>query len=432
MGLLSDDIPYLSLRVIILAVTFCLSAFFSGSETALFSFQPHELKRMADSSGADRLIALLRSRPRRLLITILFCNMVVNVIFYSVSFLLIVDLEPRVGTTGSFLLGLVSLMAVVLGGEVVPKNTAVVIYRSFGRLCAVPLFFIQHALLIVVVPLEMVASGAVRLMGRGPERGLRAEELRQLVGLGTREGAFDKGAARMISEVIGLSDVQLKDMMVPRVEMACFDVQDPEDRLLELFRTSKHTMLPVYEGEVDNMLGVVHVKDVLYKEPGRPLRELVRPVPFLPETATVEGALSRLRREHRKTAFVVDEYGAVVGLVTLEDMMEEIVGDIADEYDVEQRPPVELRADGSVRLEGRLSLRAWQEIFGVELPQMRVTTLGGLVMRLLAKVPEVGDQVEYDGITFTVESVHGRRVRSVSMRVQPGGAAALRQGGGDA
>jgi len=411
-----------------MAITLFLSAFFSGSETALFSFQPHELKRMAEGTGADRLVAALRSRPRRLLITILFCNMVSNVIFYSVSFVVIVALQSRVGTTGSFLLGVGSLAAVVLCGEVIPKNTAVMVYRTFGRIAALPIYVLQHVLLVVLVPLEALADRIVSLFGRDPDHGLRAQELQQLVSLGAREGAFDTGAGRMLSDVIGISDVQLDELMVPRVEMVSFDLQDSPESLLELFRSAKHTLLPVYDGEVDNVLGVVHVKDVLYRDPQQPLRELVRPIPFLPETATVEEALTQCRRAQTKTAFVVDEYGAVVGLVTMEDLLEEIVGEMADEYDVEHHPPVELLSDGSIRLQGRLGLRTWEELFGVELPEMGVTTLGGLVMRLLSKVPEVGDRAEYEGIGFTVESVQGRRVGSVLMRVRPG----MAQNGGGA
>jgi putative hemolysin len=429
---LSGEIPYLPLRLCILAATLCLSAFFSGSETALFSFQPHELKRMAEGSRTDRLVAGLRERPRRLLTTILFCNMVVNVVFYSVSFLLIVQLDQQLGATGSFLLGAGSLAAVVICGEVVPKNTAVMVYRPFGRLAAFPIYLIQLTLLSIVLPLEALANWIVRLTGGGHDHGLRARELQQMVSLGTREGALDSGAGRMLSEVIGISDVQLNELMVPRVEMVSFDLQGPPEELLELFRRAKHTLLPVYDGEVDNVLGVVHVKDVLYRDPEQSLRELVRPIPFLPETATVEDALTQCKGEHTKTAFVVDEYGAVVGLVTMEDLLEEIVGEMNDEYDVEGRPPVELLSDGSVRLQGRLGLRTWEEMFGVELPEMGVTTLGGLVMRLLERVPEQGDEVEYEGIRFTVESVQGRRVATVRMRARPGMAQRAEEAAADA
>ena len=421
---LPGEIPYLSLRLLILAATFCLAAFFSAAETALFSFQPHELERMARGTGPDRLVAVLRKRPRRLLITILFCNMVVTVVFYSVSFVLILDLQSQVGATAGFLLGIASMMLIVVGAEVVPKNTAVMVYHSFGRAAAVPLYVIEHALLVLVAPLEALAGAVVSLVGRGRDHGLRADELQQIVSLGTREGTFDTGAGQMISDVIGISGVQLDALMVPRVEMVSFDLQHPEGELLELFRRAKLTLMPVYDGEVDNVLGVVHVKDVLYRDPAQPLRTLVRPIPFLPETASVEEALLQFRGEHTKTAFVVDEYGTVVGLVTVEDLIEEIVGELADEYDAVGRHPVELLADGAVRLQGRLDLRTWQELFGVELPEMGVTTLGGLVMRLLGKVPEAGDEADYEGMRFTVESVQGRRVGSVLMRTLSAGGGA--------
>ncbi len=415
------EISYLPLRLAILVLTFCLSGFFSGSETALFSFQPHELKRMAGLHGADGVIYRLRERPKRLLTTILFGNMVVNVVFYSVSFLLIVDLKPAVGRTGGVALGLASLMTVILGGEVMPKNLAVMVYHTWGRLAAYPLWVLEHALLVIVVPLEAAADLVVSLFERGHRPEMETEELQQLVGLAAREGTLDFGAGRMIAEVIELSDLGVAEVMVPRVEMTTFDVDDDPQGLLKLFRTAKLTMIPLYEGETDNMVGVVHVKDVLYRRDDAPLKQLARPIPFLPETATVEEALARCRTVHSKTAFVVDEYGAVVGLVTVEDLLEEIVGEIADEYDKAERPgPMEFLSDGTVRLQGRLSLRTWQQMFPAPAPPTKVNTVGGLVMSLLGKVPEAGDSVEWQQMEFTVESVYGRRVGSVLMRTLPG------------
>ncbi|MFW6189928.1 MAG: hemolysin family protein [Planctomycetota bacterium] len=425
-----SGLPYLPLRLAVLGVTFCLSAFFSGSETALFSFQPHELQGMADQGRVERIIAGLRRRPKRLLITVLFGNMVANVVFYSFSFLLIVDLKPRIGATAGFVLGLASLLAIIVGGEVVPKNLAALVYKPWGRAAAFPMFLLEHALLPVVIPLEKLVDFVVELIGRGREQALRAEELQELVGLAAREGTFDFGAGRMIAEVIGLSEVRVNELMVPRVEMVTFDVEEPEEELLELFHTSKLTMIPVYRETMDQMLGVIHVKDVLYRPPDRSLQELARPIPFMPETSTVEEALRQCRREQSKTAFVVDEYGAVVGLITIEDLLEEIVGEIADEYDTEIQPPVQVLEDGTFRLRGRLSLRSWAELFEVEVPDMDVTTVGGLVMSLLGKLPEAGDRVEYERMQFTVESVHGRRVESVLVRTQP--SQAVEQEGGAA
>ncbi len=410
-----DDIPNLSLRLVILAATLCLSSFFSGSETALFFFQPDELSRMRSGSRLDRAVAALRDRPKRLLTTVLFGNMVVNVVFYSVSFLVALSLRPRVGASGAVALGLGSLLAVLLFGEVVPKNLAVIFHRPFGRAAAVPLLVLERALLVIVAPLGKVGEFAASLLGGRHAPAVQADELQMLANLGAREGLVDAGAGRMIAEVIEMSDVRVRELMVPRVEMVRCDLESSRQDMLALFRREKLTTIPVYEGGVDEMRGVVHVKDLLFREPGVALCDIVRPVPFLPETATVEEALHQCRNEASKTAFVVDEYGSVVGLITIEDLLEEIVGEITDEYDREERPEIELLDDGRLRVRGRLALRQWQELLGVPLPDVDVDTVGGLVMALLERVPRVGDVVRCDGVEFVVEQVSGRRAEVLAV-----------------
>ncbi|KPK66017.1 MAG: hypothetical protein AMK73_01230 [Planctomycetes bacterium SM23_32] len=414
---MAADIPDLPIRLTILAVSFCLSAFFSGSETALFSFEPHELDLMRGAGGVDGAVARLRSRPKRLLITVLFGNMVVNVVFFSVSYLLIVEVAPQVGRTGAFLLGAASLLAIIIGGEVVPKNLAVTFHRPLGRAAALPLLALQKLLLPVMFPLGRLADAVAALMGHGGPA-VRPEELRMLVAIGTQEGVMDATAAQMIEEVLEVSTVRVNELMVPRVEMISFDLRQSWARLLELFRTEKLTSIPVYEGEPDRVRGMIHVKDVLFRGEEEDLARLVRRIPFLPETATVEEALRRCRQEQRKSAFVVDEYGAVVGLVTVEDLLEVIVGEIADEYDERRALPVELLSDGTFRVQGLLSLREWEGISGVELPEMGVDTVGGLVMALLGKVPEPGDRASCDGMELTVEQVEDRRAVTVLVRLR--------------
>jgi CBS domain containing-hemolysin-like protein len=409
---LATDIPDLPVRVAVLATTYCLSAFFSGSETALFSFQPDELKRMDAGSGPDRVIAALRSRPRRLLIAILFGNMVVNVVFFSTSFLMFAAMEERLSGAGVVLLSLASLLAVLVGGEVMPKSLAVTFYHQVGRVVAYPILVIQKLLLPVVLPLEKVADAATRLVGhRGPA--VQPDELRMLVSLGAREGIVDAGAGQMLAEVLSLREIRVNELMVPRIEMVAFNLQDPAEELLPLFRREKLTMIPVHDGHVDEMRGVIHIKDVLFRPEDQELAELVRPIPFLPETTPVEDALRRCRWERKKSAFVVDEYGAVLGLITMEDLLEEVVGEIADEYDVEESPPVEWLADGRVRVDGTLGLRDWQEAVGLDLPDLGVDTVGGVVMALLDRVPEKGDRVSCGGMELEVESAADRRAVAI-------------------
>jgi putative hemolysin len=424
---LPSDVPDLPLRIAVLAVAICLSGFFSGSETALFSFQPDELERKRGAPGPDGLIATLRSRPKRLLITILFCNMVVNVVFYSVSFLLFLDLKDHLGAGGVVALSIASLLSVLLLGEVIPKNVAVTFYHTLGPLVAWPVTLIQRALFPVVWPLERAADAVAALMGGGGHA-VHAEELRLLVSLGAQEGAVDPGLGQMLADVVGLGEVCISELMVPRVEMDSFDLQRPESELLELFRTAKVDIIPVYDGNPEDMCGVVHMKDVLFKPEDIRLGDVLRPIPYLPETATVEQALLQCRRKHRKTAFVVDEYGTVVGLVTMEALLEEIVGEIANEYDPDEPPPIEPLGDGVFRVQGSMSVRDWAEEAGVAVPSLGVDTVGGLVMALLDRMPAEGDTVRWGAAELTVESVEERRAVSLIVRPAQGPAGE----GGDA
>ncbi len=405
-----EDIPGLLLRLAVLAVTFFLSGFFSGSETAFFSIPPEELDRMRTEGGVGGVVARLRDRPKRLLITILFCNMLVNVVFFSVSYFLTTGLRPRIGATGALLLGVASLLAVLLGAEVIPKNLAVVSYRRFARLAALPLYTLQKALLVVVWPLEKVVDYAAMLAGAGREPAMQTRELETLVALSARHGVLEPAAGQMLAEVMSLTDVRLRELMVPRVKMVAFDLDDPPSELLELFRREKLTTVPVYRGRVENVRGVIHIKDVLFREEARPLEDAVKPVPFLPETATAEEALNRCRQEASKTAFVIDEYGSLAGLVTIEDLLEEIVGEISDEYDAIRPPDVALAEDGRLRVPGHLTLRDWDSLLGIELPEAEVDTVGGLVMAVLDRLPEEGDTLRLGEVELTVERMAERRV----------------------
>lgn len=414
-----EEISYLPLRITVLAVTFCLSGFFSGSETALFSFQPDELARMKGRPGVDGVIARLRADPKRLLITILFGNMLVNVVFFSVSFVITAKLSAHLSRPQQVLFSFSSLLAIMLGGEVAPKNIAVSFYHTFGRTVAYPLSIVQRVLMPVVLPLERIADLVAGLLGGDGTPRMHADELKLLVDVGAREGVLDVDEGEMISDVIRLAEVRVSELMVPRVEMVGFDLSSPEDRLLALFRDSKLTMIPVYDRTRDNMRGLVHVKDVLMKRPDQLLVELVRPAPFIPETATVEEALRQCRDSASKTAFVVDEYGAVRGLVTIEDLLEEIVGEIADEYDVEVPPDAMPLDGGGWLVRGGMALREWEEMTGWEAPDLDVDTVGGLVMALLDKVPDVGDYADSNGLRFTVREQEGRRASVIAVTPDP-------------
>jgi len=413
----------LLLRGGILVVSAFLSAFFSGSETALFSLPLEEVRRMEGSGGVEKIIARLLAHPKRLLTTILFGNMVVNVVFYSVSFLLIVEYGKKLGPTGSTALAVASLLIVIIFGELLPKNIAYAFARPLSRISAVPLLVFQKLFTPFVWALETITDGISALFGRRlhAEPFLRPGELEMLVDLSRRDGVLDHDIGDMIAGVMKLSSTPLRQVMVPRVLMACHDAQDPVEDLEELFRREKHTLIPVYEHRTENMLGVVHAKDFMLREEAADVRSLVQPIAFLPETATVQDALQRFREEKSRMAFVVDEYGSVEGLVTVEDITEEIVGEIRDEYEQEPVPDVERLGQRRYRVRGDLSVHEWHEMFEMDAPELPVDTIGGLVMTLLDRIPREGDVVRYRNLELKVEKTRGQRVASVILELAENG-----------
>jgi putative hemolysin len=174
---------------------------------------------------------------------------------------------------------------------------------------------------------------------------------------------------------------------------------------------------------MDNMRGAIHAKDFLLRDGDTDLEELIRDIPFLPESATAEDALRHMRQEHVRMAFVVDEYGAVEGLVTAEDILEEIVGEIRDEFDITGPPPVERLGESRWRLRGDLSIREWRDLFETEMPEISVDTVGGLIMATLDHIPSEGESVRYGNLKLTVEKTRGLRVETVLLELveEPGG-----------
>lgn len=423
------DISYLWPRLVLIIACAGISAFFSGSETALFNLSRDELERNKSKLRSARLSLKLLESPHQLLTTILFGNMVVNITFYSVSYLLIVQFHSYFPAGLSPLLSVATLFFLIFFCEMLPKNIAVLASRPWSRFASYPLFIFQKVCWPIIAALERFTSLFSHAISNHVkhEPFLREEELQMMINLSEKEGIVEEDIGEMIAEIMELSDIPLHEIMVPRVQMVCFDIADPPHRLSELFAESKHTLIPVYEGRIDNILGFIHAKDFLFRDESKPLKELIRPASFLPESATVEDALRQMRKGHSRMAFVVDEYGAVEGLVTMEDILEEIVGEIKDEYDVDQAPPVQQIDNTTFRLRGNLSIREWRDIFQLEEVEISADTIGGLIMTLLDRMPREDDRIRYGNLEFTVEKLRRRRVETVTLKLLDDSAAS----GGD-
>ncbi|MDP9791565.1 CBS domain containing-hemolysin-like protein [Catenuloplanes nepalensis] len=254
-------------------------------------------------------------------------------------------------------------------------------------------------------------------------------ELRELVDLAEQRGVVEHGEREMIHSVFGLGDTIAREVMVPRTEMVWIEGHKSLRQSLMLFMRSGFSRIPVIGDSVDDVHGVIFLKDVIRRTQGddpaadaTPVAELMREATFVPESKPVDDLLSEMQAARTHLVVVVDEYGGTAGLVTIEDILEEIVGEITDEYDVDERPPVERLADGAVRVTARLPIEDLGEIFAVELPADEVETVGGLLAQALGRVPIPGATANVGGLRLVAEGTTGRRNRidSVLVRRAPG------------
>lgn len=249
------------------------------------------------------------------------------------------------------------------------------------------------------------------------------DELKTLVDAGQEEGIFEKGERRMIYSIFQLGETLAREIMVPRIDMLALDVSTPLFDAVDAFLRSGHSRVPVFEESVDNTLGLLYAKDLLrvWREGNQleSLRELLRPAYFVPEAKKVDELLTEMQSQRVHMAIVVDEYGGVAGLVTLEDIVEEILGEIRDEYDQAEESPYQILSDGEYLFQGRVDLDDFNEIMGSDLPKDEADTIGGLIYSQMGRVPDAGDTVRQDNMLLTVEQVSGRRIRKVRARWLP-------------
>jgi len=286
---------------------------------------------------------------------------------------------------------------------------------------------VYRALLVVVSPVAAVAvllfpEDAARRRAEQDEEEATEDEIEAFIDVGTREGILEPGEGEMVWGIVDFGDTPVRSVMTPRIDVDCAPVDSDLEELAERFVASGHSRLPLYEASPDHMVGILHIRDLLRGlrapegEPRPTARSLANPPFFVPETKPLGQLLKELQARFQQMAVVVDEYGGTAGIVTAEDLVEEIVGELVDEHE-EAHPENELLADGAWLLAGSSDVDVLEELFGIDLDDVPSETVGGMVFSLLGDVPSVGDTVEGYGLRYTVEDVEERRVARV--RVEP-------------
>ena len=412
--------------LVCLPVLLCGSAFFSGGETAIFSLSRHQRHQLNRSDGfASRLTVQLLDERRQFLVTLLMGNMFVNILYFVISTVLILSLHKRgtLSAAAGNTLNVAALLLLILTGEVMPKLIASGFPKGWALTAAMPLMVVHRVLAplrivtraTIIVPLSRLVSPASHPIE------LTIQELEKLLELSQHRGIIDAQEEQLLQQVLALSQMKVKDLMRPRVDILAHDLDDPADALLETARQVRVSRLPVYRKDLDHIEGVVYRREVFLKHPrtAADVEALVHPVRFVPELQRVDRLLVELRRRGATLAIAVDEYGGTAGLVTLEDVVESMLGQITDQPHASQTPPVEQLALGRWRVSGQLGIRDWVSLFGPDLRDVEgVSTIGDLVMAHLGRVAKAGDRMELRNLDIEVESVTGSRIEQLTLELR--------------
>lgn len=405
-------------RLLGLVVLLILSGFFSGSETALLALDRMRVKYLQQKRqpGADRLATLLES-PDRLLGGILVGNNLVNIAASVVATGLLVR---HFGDRGEWLTILILTPVLLIISEVCPKTYAAQYPEKVSFLVLRPIMAVLW-LLSPVVRIVILVSGLLTglLRGRAEEENLplSEDEIRSIIQVGEESGVVAAEQRRMLHGIFDLTETRVRDVMLPRTEVVGIAAGADFREILEIVRNSGHSRFPVYNESLDQIVGIIHSKDVLAFA-DRPeqfsLVDNCRKPFFAPESKRVGVLLQTFRKKREHLAIVVDEYGGVEGIVTLEDVVEEIVGEIHDEYDIEEVDFRQLETRKYL-VDGAVSLRTVNRRFHLALPEEHVTTLAGYLLQLMGKIPAEGDRCEAEGVLFSVRRMDGRRIEEVVM-----------------
>jgi magnesium and cobalt exporter, CNNM family len=405
-------------KIILMLFLLAGSAFFSGAETAFFNLSRRQIALLGKSGHRlQELAARLLNRPGRLLNCFLFGNMTINVLFYAVASVLTIRLKASSHLAAALAASL-SFVALVLFGEILPKSVAYANSKALSVATALPAFICLQ----IFAPIEFVCKvlilePALRLL-LGPVRQAKPisiGEFRSLIGAVRNQGLITADENRLLAEVIELGLLKVRHVMRPRVDMMACAVTDSSQVARRKMQENHLTKLPVYAGTIDKIVGLVHLRDILLKGEIS-LDQIVRKVNFVPEQKTVESLLEFFRRSRTDMAVVVDEYGGIAGSVRLEDIAEELLGQIEP---VSPAKPIEQMGPFEYRLAGNLATHDWADVFGIDLAETRQVTIGGIVTALLGKIPKPGDVAYLKNLKFTVEKVQKRRIETLILTLEP-------------
>jgi CBS domain containing-hemolysin-like protein len=426
---LADVVPLTDTTVTVagaaaILVLIALSAFFSSSEIAMFSLARHRIESLVEEGvpGA-KTVQDLKSDPHRLLITILVGNNVVNIAMSSIATGLAAIYLSRGQAVLAATFGVTTL--VLLFGESAPKSYAVENTESWALRIARPLQYSE----LVLLPLVVVFDHLTRVINRvtGGRSAIETtyvtrDEIQNMIQTGEREGVIEEDEREMLQRIFRFNRTIAKEVMTPRLDMTAVPKDATIDEAIETCVQSDHERIPVYEGNLDNIIGIVTLRDLVrqnhYGEGSVDLTDVVQPTLHVPESKNVDELLEEIQDNRMRMVIVIDEFGTTEGLITLEDMVEEIVGDILEG---DEEEPFEYVEDDTVIVRGEVNIDEVNEELNLDLPEgEEFETLAGFVFNRAGRLVEEGEEIDYDDITIRIEQVDNTRIMKARITIHDG------------
>lgn len=401
---------YLLSHLIILGTLILTSMFFSAVETSLLSYPRLQLQRKAQEGG---LLGLAfrewQNHPNRILTTILVGGNAVNiaattlVAYMAIEF---ADLHQLSRVVAGTVASVSVIFVLVVFGEGIPKIVGRTHTTVTATWLVIPIYLFDKLLSPLTWAFGKVVAILMPRLGQGSLVQVTEEDVKQLIEMGHKAGTIQDEEQKMIHSIFKFTDTQVRQVMIPRTDMFCVDIAAPFDKLLDLMVQNGYSRVPVYKGNIDKIVGIVHTRDLLSIWKNHELivvQDLLRKPYFVPETMRVDRLLREFRRGRFHMAIVVDEYGGTAGLVTLEDLVEEIIGEIKDEHEAEEEKAIAKQADGSWMIEADVALDEVNEALGIRLvPKGEVASLGGYLMEVAGKLPRKNRVIEDKEASFKI------------------------------
>ncbi len=411
------------IQLVIVLILLMLSAFFSSAETALTTVNKVRVRTLAENGDKRAaMVASVIENPGKMLSTILIGNNIVNL--SASSLMTTLALRAFGSAAVGIATGVLTLLILVFG-EITPKTMSTMYAEqiSFAYAGAI------HALMVILTPVIFIVNklsrGVLFVLRVDPNKKqdpMTEDELRTIVEVSHEEGVIESEEKKMINNVFDFGDAVAKDVMVPRIDMTMVDVNASFSELMTLFQEERFTRIPVYEENTDNVIGIVNMKDFILfdhdKEKNFSVRDYLREPLYTYEYKKTAELMLEMRKTFNNIAIVLDEYGATAGLITLEDMLEEIVGEIRDEYDQDEEDDVKKIAADEYLVNGSAKLDDLNDRLGLSLESEDYDSIGGLVIGRLDHLPEEGEEVDYENLHLKVEKMDKNRIEKVRIQIR--------------